>query len=76
MKKFSIGFFLFLFAGIFVYSQQALTLDDAIVQAADRIERDIGSNKKIAVLNFISSSQGLSTYVLAICSPMLPILSS
>jgi TolB-like protein len=64
MKKFSIGFFLFLFAGVFVYSQQALTLDEAIAQAADRIERDIGSNKKIAVLNFISLSEGLSTYVI------------
>jgi len=57
-------FFLFFIAVVFAYSQQALTLDEAIAQAADRIERDIGPNKKIAVLNFISSSEGLSTYVI------------
>jgi TolB-like protein len=64
MKKFFIGLFIFFITGVFVYSQQALTLNEAIAQAADRIERDIGSNKKIAVLNFISSSQNLSTYVI------------
>jgi TolB-like protein len=64
MKRFSIGFFLFLIAGVFAFSQQALTLEGAIAQAADRIEREIGANKKVAVLNFITTSQGLSNYVI------------
>ena len=64
MKKLSIGVFLLLIAGVFAYPQQVASLDAAIDQAADRIERIIGANRKIAVLNFTSSSKELSSYVI------------
>jgi TolB-like protein len=54
---------LFLNAGL-VYSQQALDFSGAIQSAAIKIEQEIGSGKKVAVLNFISTSQELSTYVI------------
>jgi TolB-like protein len=64
MKKISILFIFLMFAGVFAHSQQAATLDEAIAQAAARIEQDTGANKQIAVLNFISSSKDLSDYVI------------
>jgi len=64
MKKLSIGVFLLLIVGVFAYPQHVATLDYAIAQAAERIERIIGTNRKIAVLNFTTSSQDLSNYVI------------
>jgi TolB-like protein len=54
---------LFLSTGTIVHSQQSIPLSEAVQTAAQRIEQEIGSGKRVAVLNFISSSQELSTYV-------------
>jgi TolB-like protein len=64
MKKLCLLAILFLIAGVFVYSQETLSLDKAILASADRIERELSARKKIALLNFISTSQGLSSYVI------------
>jgi len=62
MKRAIINIFLFLSVVCFSYAQS--TLDAAIAAAANKIEQDIGSKKQIAILNFISSSSGLSNYVI------------
>jgi TolB-like protein len=64
MKKLCLLAILFLIAGVFAFSQEKLSLDKAILTSADKIEREINARKKIALLNFISSSQGLSSYVI------------
>jgi TolB-like protein len=64
MKKLCFFAILFLIAGVFAFSQETLSLDKAISTSVDKIENEIRPRKKIALLNFISSSQGLSSYVI------------
>jgi opacity protein-like surface antigen len=64
MKKLCLVAILFLLAGVFAYSQDTLSLDNAISASVNKIENEIGTGKKIALLNFISQSQGLSSYVI------------
>jgi TolB-like protein len=66
MKKLFLFGILVLIAGVFAYSQETITLslDKAISASAETIEQDIGAKKKAAILNFISPSPELSTYVI------------
>jgi TolB-like protein len=64
MKKLCLFAILFLITGVFAFSQETLSLDNAISASVDKIENEIGVGKKIALLNFISQSQGLSSYVI------------
>lgn len=63
--KILVIFSVFIFSiGSLAYSQQTMNFNAAMQSATEKIEKDIGSGKKVAVLNFVSSSQELSTYVI------------
>jgi hypothetical protein len=63
MKRF-IGILIFTFVGFTAFSQQAITLREAIVSSAEKIEQEVGSGKKVAIYDFLSTSPQLSTYVI------------
>jgi len=65
MKR-KIAAIIFLFAALSAYGQsnKPVQLDAALVAAAERIDGRIVAGSKIALLNFSSSSDGFSTYVL------------
>lgn len=63
MKKFSMLSF-FVFAASFAFSQEAVTLRDAVNSAAAKIEQEIAKGKKVAIYDFASSSRPLSDYVI------------
>jgi TolB-like protein len=50
--------------GGMVYSQKNMSLDSAIQTASKRIENELPSDTNVAILNFISSSEELSNYVI------------
>jgi TolB-like protein len=70
MKKTNLGFcltigFVLLCAGTLGAQQQGqLSLDDTITQAAKAVEEGLSAGAKLAVLNFSSSSEAFSDYVI------------
>jgi TolB-like protein len=62
MKKRFLGVF-FLFVCGFLSAQQALTLDDAIYEAAGEIVGKVRRNSKVAILDISSRSGRMSSYI-------------
>ena len=64
MKRGFFFAFLFCLAGIYAFSQTAVSLGEAIRTASDEISSRLGSETRIAVVNFNSASPSMNNHVL------------